>query len=96
MLKGKERARLKAESHDFKPVINIGKSSLTDEVIKSIDEALKARELIKIKVLNNNFDNQDEIIEELLDKLNAEFVNHMGSIITIYRKSKDNKFEIKG
>lgn len=94
MLTGKERAKLKAESHDFKPVVNIGKSSLTDEVLKSINEALESRELIKIKVLNNNFDDQDGIIEEILEKLDAEFVNHMGSIITIYKKSKENKFNI--
>lgn len=94
MLTGKDRAKLKAESHDFKPVVNIGKSSLTDEVLKSINEALESRELIKIKVLNNNFDDQDEIIEEILEKLDAEFVNHMGSIITIYKKSKENKFNI--
>ena len=51
MLTGKERAMLKSESHDYKPVVNIGKFSLTDEVIKSIEEALDARELIKIKIL---------------------------------------------
>ena len=92
MLTGKQRAMLKAESHDYKPIINIGKLSVTEDLLKAIDEALDSRELIKIKVLNNNFDDQDEIIETILMKLNAEFVNHMGSIITIYRKSKENKF----
>lgn len=94
MITGKQRAKLKSESHDFKPVINIGKNSLTEETIKAIDEALEARELIKIKVLNNNLDDQDEIVETLLNQLNAEFVNHLGSIITIYRKNDENKFNI--
>lgn len=92
MLTGKQRAMLKAESHDYKPVINIGKFSLTDDVIKAIDEALEARELIKIKILNNNMDDPKDILSELLDKLNAEFVNHVGNIFTIYRKNDDNKF----
>lgn len=92
MLTGKQRAMLKAESHDYKPVINIGKFSLTDDVIKATDEALEARELIKIKILNNNMDDPKDILSELLDKLNAEFVNHVGNIITIYRKNDDNKF----
>ena len=92
MLTGKQRAMLKAESHDYKPVINIGKFSLTDDVIKATDEALQARELIKIKILNNNMDDPKEILTELLDKLNAEFVNHVGNIFTIYRKNDDNKF----
>ncbi|MFO3664795.1 MULTISPECIES: ribosome assembly RNA-binding protein YhbY [unclassified Anaerococcus] len=92
MLTGKQRAMLKAESHDYKPVINIGKFSLTDDVIKATDEALEARELIKIKILNNNMDDPKDILSELLDKLNAEFVNHVGNIFTIYRKNDDNKF----
>lgn len=92
MLTGKQRAMLKAESHDYKPVINIGKFSLTDDVIKATDEALEARELIKIKILNNNMDDPKDILSELLYKLNAEFVNHVGNIFTIYRKNDDNKF----
>lgn len=39
MINAKERAKLKSLSHDYKPVINIGKNSITDEVIKAIDEA---------------------------------------------------------
>ena len=62
--------------------------------IRDRDEALSSRELIKIKILNNNLDDQDEILENILTSLNADFVNHLGSIITIYRKSDDNKFEL--
>lgn len=94
MLTGKERAMLKSESHDYKPVVNIGKFSLTDEVIKSIEEALDARELIKIKILNNNLDNPDDILQTILEKTGAEFVNHLGNIFTIYRKSKENRFNL--
>lgn len=94
MLTGKQRAKLKAESHDYKPVVNIGKFSLTDDVIKATEEALGARELIKIKILNNNMDDPDEILSELLEKLDAEFVNHVGNIFTIYRKNDNNKFEL--
>ena len=94
MINAKERAKLKSISHDYKPVINIGKNSITDEVLKAIDVALSSRELIKIKILNNNLDDQDEILENILTSLNADFVNHLGSIITIYRKSDDNKFEL--
>ena len=45
MITGKQRAYLKQEAHDFKPVVNIGKFSVTDELIKAIDEALEARDL---------------------------------------------------
>lgn len=91
MLKGKQRAYLKSLAHDLKPIINIGKNSLTEDVIKAIDEALEKRELIKIKILNNNLDDDNEIIDEVIEKLNCEFVSHIGSIFTIYRESKNNK-----
>ena len=46
MLTGKQRAMLKQEAHDFKPIINMGKFSVTDQLLEAIDEALEARELI--------------------------------------------------
>ncbi|MDO5047378.1 MAG: ribosome assembly RNA-binding protein YhbY [Anaerococcus sp.] len=92
MLTGKQRARLKQEAHDFKPIINIGKNSITDDLVKAIDEALEARELIKVKILQNNLDDQEEIIDTLIERLNAEFISHLGSIFTIYRKSEENKY----
>ena len=39
-------------------------------------------------------DDQDEILDTILEKTNAEFISHLGSIITIYRKNKDNKYEL--
>lgn len=91
MLTGKQRAKLKKLAHNENPIINIGKNSVTDELIGAIDEALEKRELVKIKILNNNLDDPDYIIEELLEKLNAEFVSYIGNIITIYRQSKEKK-----
>ena len=94
MLTGKQRAMLKQEAHDFKPVINIGKFSVTDQLLEAIDEALEARELIKIKILNNNLDDADYIIDTIVEKLNCEFISHIGSIFTIYRKSDNNLYNL--
>lgn len=94
MLTGKQRAYLKQEAHDFKPIINIGKNSLSDKLIDAIDEALEARELIKIKILNNNLDDIEEIIQTILEKLDCEFISHLGSIFTIYRKNDTNFYNI--
>lgn len=94
MLTGKQRAYLKQEAHDFKPIINIGKNSLSDKLIDAIDEALEARELIKIKILNNNLDDDQEIIQTILKKLDCEFISHLGSIFTIYRKNDTNFYNI--
>lgn len=94
MLTGKQRAMLKQEAHDFKPVINIGKFSITDQLLEAIDEALEARELIKVKILNNNLDDADYIIDTIVQKLDCEFVSHIGSIFTIYRKNDDNNYNL--
>lgn len=94
MLTGKQRARLKQEAHDFKPIINIGKLSLSDQLLDAINEALEARELIKVKILNNNLDDADYIIDTIVEKLNCEFISHIGSIFTIYRKSENNLYNL--
>lgn len=94
MLTGKQRAMLKQEAHDFKPVINIGKFSITDQLLEAIDESLEARELIKVKILNNNLDDADYIIDTIVQKLNCEFISHIGSIFTIYRKNDDNNYNL--
>ena len=65
MISGKERSYLKSLAHDLKPIVNIGKNSLTDEVITSIDEALEKRELIKIKILNIKIKQEKGIIKKL-------------------------------
>ena len=94
MLTGKQRAMLKQEAHDFKPIINIGKNSLSDKLFDAIDEALEARELIKIKILNNNLDDADYIIDTIIEKLDCEFISHIGSIFTIYRKNESNAYNL--
>lgn len=94
MLTGKQRAMLKHEAHDFKPIINIGKLSISDKLLEAINEALEARELIKIKILNNNLDDADYIVDTIIEKLNCEFISHIGSIITIYKKSDKNLYNL--
>lgn len=93
MISPKQRKHLKSLANTLEPKINIGKNSITDNVISQIDQILEANELVKIKVLNNNLDDQEELVQILLEKLNAEFVSHLGSKITIYRQSKDKIIE---
>ena len=59
----KQRAYLKSLAMDQSAILQIGKSSLTPEITKSVDEALEARELIKIHVLKNHHQNSSSIHE---------------------------------
>lgn len=90
-MKGKQRSYLKSLANNLDPIIQIGKSGLTEGVLKQLDDLLEARELIKIKVLNNCIEEKEEIVETICNSLNAEFVQSLGNKIVIYRESIENK-----
>ncbi len=73
------------------PIFQVGKSGITDNFIKQIDEALEARELLKVKVLNNSLLEAKEVANDLAEKLDAEFVQSIGNKFVLYRESKENK-----
>ena len=82
---GKERAALRKQAHELDAIINIGKESLTPEVCKAVDEALEARELIKVGVLKNCPDDPRAAAETLAGRTRSEVVQVMGRKITLYR-----------
>ena len=94
MLKGKERSYLKSLSNTLDPILIIGKNGVTDNVIKQLDDALEARELIKIKCLENSGLDAKEVANDVAKVLRAEFVQSIGSKFTIYRKAKEPKINI--
>lgn len=83
----KERAELRSAAHHLEPIINIGKDSLTPEVTAAIDEALEARELIKVGVLKNCMDDPRELAQTAADRTRSQVVQVMGRKITLYRKN---------
>lgn len=90
----KERAYLKGEAMKLLPVFNIGKSSITPEFTNAIQEVLEKRELIKIAVLKNCIDEPREIAEVLSERTKSQIVQIIGKKIVLYKKSKENKFNI--
>jgi RNA-binding protein len=73
------------------PIYQVGKSSLTPEITKGLDEALQARELIKINVLKNCLDDPGEIAQIIAERTHSEVVQVIGKKIVLYRESKDKK-----
>ena len=86
----KQRAYLKSLAMNIEPIFNIGKSSLTDEILNAISEALEARELIKIGVLKNCIDDPKEIANVIASNTRSEVVQVIGKKIVIYKQA-DNK-----
>lgn len=91
MLRGKERAYLKGLAQNIDPLIQLGKDGINEGFLKQIDKLLEDHELVKIKVLQNAPVEVDEIVDEVLEKTGAEFVQKIGKKLTIYRESKENK-----
>ncbi len=87
----KQRAYLKGLAMKMNPIFQIGKSSVTPELTAAIDEALEARELIKLSVLKNCFDDPREIGELIAERTRSEVVQVIGKKIVLYRESKDKK-----
>jgi len=87
----KQRSYLKGLAMNLDAIFQIGKASLTPEFTKGIDEALAARELIKITVLKNCLDDPKEIAAMLSERAHAEVVQVIGRKIVLYRESKENK-----
>lgn len=87
----KQRAYLKGLAMTMDPIFQIGKSSVTPEITAAIDEALEARELIKLTVLKNCADDGRSIAEVLAERTRAEVVQVIGKKIVLYREAKDPK-----
>ena len=90
----KQRARLKSLAMTMDPIYQIGKNSLTPAFTKAIDEALAARELIKISVLQNCMDDPHELAAVIAERTRSEVVIVIGKKIVLYREGKDENKKI--
>ncbi len=90
----KQRAYLKSLAMNLNPVVSIGKDGVTPENTASVDEALTARELIKITVQKNCFEDLREIAETISGRTRSETVQVIGRKIVLYREGKDDKKKI--
>lgn len=90
----KQRSYLKGLAMKIDPILQIGKSSLTPEFTKSVDEALEARELIKINVLQNCLDDSGEMAQILAERTGSQVVQVIGRKIILYREGKKEKKKI--
>ena len=87
----KQRAYLKSLASNLDPIFQVGKSSLTPEITEAVSEAFNTRELIKIAVLKNCFDDPREIAQMMAERTHSEVVQVIGKKIVLYKENKDNK-----
>lgn len=89
-LTSKQRSHLRGMASTINPIFQIGKASLTPEVIEGIREAIDKRELIKVSVLKNCFDDPREIAEVLAERTRSQVVQVIGKKIVLYKPAKEN------
>lgn len=85
MLTPKERQALKARAHGLKPVVLLGSAGLSPQVIKEIDRALAAHELIKVKVPGDDRSEREEVFASVAESLSAARVQAIGKLLVFFR-----------
>ena len=88
MITGKQRAYLRGLANNMDPIFQIGKNGIEDAFLDQLRDALEARELIKIKVLENSGFSAREASDEICNAIGCEGIQAIGSKIVLYKKSK--------
>jgi RNA-binding protein len=91
MLTGKQKRFLRSQAHHLNPIFQVGKGGVNENMIKQIGDALEARELIKVSVLQNCEVDKDTVAVQLSQGTKGELVQIIGNIIVLYKESKESK-----
>lgn len=91
MLSGKQKRFLRAKSHHLKPIFQVGKSGVNENMIEQIVDVLERRELIKVNILQNCLEDKHVVAEQLSEGTEAEIVQIIGNNIVLYKESEKNK-----
>ena len=91
VLSKQEILALRARAHHLNPVVMVGQHGLTEAVIRETETALRAHELIKVRVLGDERDERLLIGEELCAATGAQLVQHIGKLLVLYRERADDE-----
>jgi RNA-binding protein len=86
----KQRAYLKSLAMTMEPIYQIGKASISPELITGLSEALEKRELIKVSVLQNCADDPKELAQIVSERTRSQVVQVIGKKIVLYKESREN------
>jgi RNA-binding protein len=86
---GKERAELRAEAHHLDPLVHVGSQGVTPTLVKSLDDALRTRELVKVQLGRQIEEKPRAIAERLAQETGSTVVQVIGRTATLYRKNPE-------
>ncbi len=87
MLTSKQRAKLRSIASTEDTIFQIGKGGIPETLVNQVEDALRVREIVKIKVLENSAYNSREAGEELAEKTGSELVQVIGSKFVLYKRN---------
>lgn len=87
MLNGKKRAYLRSLANTTKPTTQIGKEGITEEFLEQLNDQLRAREIVKVNILETAALDTKEAANAVCEAIRAEFVQAIGSKFTVYKKN---------
>ncbi|MCI1244960.1 MAG: YhbY family RNA-binding protein [Bacilli bacterium] len=90
MLSPKSKALLKRLANPLKPSLSLGKGPIDDRLVEALDKALKAHELVKVRVLASVAANKNELAGEIARKSASELVAVIGRVAILYKPRKEN------
>jgi RNA-binding protein len=88
-LKGRERAELRSEAHHLSPTVHVGQHGLTPSVISSLDDALRTRELVKVKLGNKDDAKPKDVATALALATNSAVIQVIGHTATLFRENPE-------
>lgn len=91
MLNSRQRAQLRGMANDMETIFQVGKSGISENTIKQVVDALEARELIKLRILESCPTSVRETADEIAQKAGADVVQVIGTRFILYKESKNNK-----
>ncbi len=91
MLTGKQKRFLRSKAHHLDPIFQVGKGGVNENMVNQIADALEARELLKVSVLQNCEEDKTVVAEELAEGSGAEIVQIIGNTIVLYKELIENK-----
>lgn len=91
MLTGKQKRYLRAKAHHLHSIFQVGKGGVNKNMVKQINDALEARELIKLSVLQNCKEDIKTVASSIEKGTQANIVQIIGHTIVLYKESKENK-----
>jgi RNA-binding protein len=87
-MKDSRRRQLREQVHSLKPLVQVGKNGVTEELIKTIDKALEDHELIKVKFLNYKTE-KNELSRTIAQRTQSTLIDLIGNTAILYRKSHE-------